>query len=129
MAQSSKLPGSRSMVLLGFGIQLSCQNSRWNIYQTSDAEMKAQSRAARLVFSLLCSEQTNGNRPDCCLDLLELLLRQAAELDQSKPRLWFWELQKEGVKRKQTDISSVLKEILSSIFSYTILNLPPPIVL
>lgn len=40
--ESSMLPGKGGMVLLGLGIQLSCQNSRRNIYPTRDAEMKAE---------------------------------------------------------------------------------------
>ncbi|XP_029296672.1 proline dehydrogenase 1, mitochondrial isoform X2 [Cottoperca gobio] len=79
--ESNMPPGKRGMVLLGLGIQLSCQHSRRNIYQTSDAEMKAESRAAGLVFSLLCGEQTNSYRPDCCLDLLELLKQRSSKTD------------------------------------------------
>lgn len=63
--ERSILANEHSMVALGLGINLKCQNSRRNLYMTSDAESR-RSAGDRLVILQLCSEQTSSDQPDWC---------------------------------------------------------------
>lgn len=86
--EHSMIPGKHDMAFLCSGIQLSCQNSRRNIYSSQWCwDESGGSRAAGLVFSPLCCEQTNSDRPDWCLDLLEIMPRCFGGGNRAKPKV------------------------------------------